>query len=83
MSLLQLLFDRLSTESNIENKLLLLLDDDSTNSCNTPDATDNRTFGFVINTDDDYLDDRFECRTRKCRTLTSYNILQQQQQQQQ
>ena len=52
---------------------MLLLDVDSTNSINTPDATDNKTFGLVINIDDNYPDNRFEYWTQKCRTLTNYN----------
>ena len=71
VSLLQLPFDRL-LESNNLKKLLSLVDDDSTNSIKTPDATDKRTFG-LINADDYYTNDSAECQTRKCRILTIYN----------
>ena len=48
VSLLQLFFDRYTESKNDKKKLLLVHDDDGTNSCiNTPDATDNRTFGLV------------------------------------
>ena len=71
VSLSQLLFDRLSTESNNETKLLLL-DDDGTNSCiKNPDANDNRTFGLV--SDDDYPNIKWEYQTRKCRNLYDKN----------
>ena len=68
VSFSQLLFDRLLGRNIKEKKLLLLVDDDGTNSTKTPAATDNRTFGLVNNTDDDYPDDSAECRT-----LTIYN----------
>mmetsp|Transcript_3715 Transcript_3715/g.4124 ORF Transcript_3715/g.4124 Transcript_3715/m.4124 type:complete len:188 (+) Transcript_3715:158-721(+) len=66
VSLPQLLFERSESKNN-KKKLLLVHDDDGTNSrIKTPAATDNRTFGLV--TDDDYPDNRVECRT-----LTIYN----------